>query len=53
MLKNILKSAKIRENHFHEENQYLNLIDDIIKDEENTMKLLRDVQDLIKKEIPK
>ena len=29
------------------------LIDDIIKDEEKTIKLLREVQDLIKKEIPK
>ena len=29
------------------------LIDSILKDEEKTTKLLRDVQDLIKKEIPK
>ena len=29
------------------------LIDSILQDEEKTMKLLRDVQDLIKKEIPK
>jgi len=29
------------------------LIDSILKDEEKTVKLLREVKDLIKKEIPK
>jgi len=34
MLKNIIKYAKIRKNSSHEENQYLNVIDDIINDGE-------------------